>query len=57
VIVVDESILATALGDDAADGAAARARLRAEKLDVPLLTADRRLARAPGLRCRVEVRS
>ncbi|MFN9693115.1 MAG: type II toxin-antitoxin system VapC family toxin [Synechococcaceae cyanobacterium] len=27
----------------------------AEKLDAPLLTADARLARAPGLRCVVEV--
>ncbi len=27
----------------------------AEALDLPLLTADRRLARAPGIRCDVEV--
>lgn len=27
----------------------------AEALEVPLLTADRRLARSPGLRCPVEV--
>ena len=27
----------------------------AELLDVPLVTADRRLANAPGVRCRVEV--
>ena len=27
----------------------------AELLDVPLVTADRRLANAPGIRCRVEV--
>ncbi len=27
----------------------------AEELQVPLLTADARLARAPGLRCRVEL--
>jgi predicted nucleic acid-binding protein len=27
----------------------------AERLDAPLLTADVRLARAPGLRCSVEV--
>lgn len=27
----------------------------AESLDVPLLTTDRRLARAPGLRCPIEV--
>jgi len=27
----------------------------AEALDVPLVTADRRLARAPGLRCRIVV--
>jgi predicted nucleic acid-binding protein len=27
----------------------------AERLDAPLLTADARLARAPGLRCPVEV--
>jgi predicted nucleic acid-binding protein len=29
----------------------------AEALDAPLLTADRRLANAPGVRCRVEVLS
>jgi predicted nucleic acid-binding protein len=27
----------------------------AEQLEVPLLTADARLARAPGLRCSVEL--
>jgi predicted nucleic acid-binding protein len=35
VIVVDASILATALGDDAADGDAVRARLRGETLAAP----------------------
>ena len=29
--------------------------LLAEQLEVPLLTADARLARAPGLRCSVEL--
>jgi predicted nucleic acid-binding protein len=123
VIVIDASILATALGDDGTDGGQARARIRgedlaapeiidleiasvwrrtltddqraelalrdlaelplarashlpllprcwelrhnlspydasyvalAEMLEVPLLTADHRLARAPGMRCHVE---
>jgi predicted nucleic acid-binding protein len=123
VIVIDASVLATALGDDSEDGANARARIRgeelaapeivdlevvsvwrrtlpderraalaladlvelplrrarhlpllarcwelrhnltaydaayvalAEALDVALLTADRRLARAAGVRCRIE---
>jgi predicted nucleic acid-binding protein len=35
VIVVDASVLATALGDDAADGDAARERLRGEDLAAP----------------------
>jgi predicted nucleic acid-binding protein len=124
VIVVDASVLATALGDDGNDGGAARERLRgqdlaapeiidlevmsvwrrtltderraalaladlrdlplkrashspllsrcwelrhnltpydasyvalAEALDVPLLTADRRISRAPGVRCSVNL--
>ena len=37
MIVVDASVLATALGDDAADGDAARARLRGETLAAPEL--------------------
>jgi len=130
VLVVDASVLATALGDDGADGDTARGRLRgqdlaapelidlevasvlrrqlsvgkldarraglalddlldllmqraphgpllrrcwelrdnlsvydaayvalAEVLDVPLVTADARLAKAPGVRCAVEVLS
>ena len=124
MIVIDASVLATALGDNGPDGAEARARIRgqdlaapeiidlevtsvwrrtlsderraalaladlgdiplrraphlpllercwalrnnltpydaayvalAEILEVPLLTADRRLARASGIRCRVDV--
>lgn len=35
MIVVDASVLAPALGDDAADGEAARARLRGEDLAAP----------------------
>jgi predicted nucleic acid-binding protein len=35
VIVVDASVLATALGDDGADGDQARARLRGERLTAP----------------------
>ena len=35
VIVVDASVLATALGDDGADGDHARARLRGERLSAP----------------------
>jgi predicted nucleic acid-binding protein len=35
VIVVDASVLASALGDDAADGDSARARLRGEDLAAP----------------------
>ncbi len=35
MIVVDASVLAPALGDDAADGDAARARLRGEDLAAP----------------------
>lgn len=126
MIVIDASVLATALGDDGQDGDAARARLSgeelaapeiidlevmsvwrrtldderravfamtdlaelplrraphlallarcwelrhnltpydasyvalAEALDVTMLTADRRLARAPGMRCAVELMS
>jgi predicted nucleic acid-binding protein len=35
VIVVDASVLATALGDDGPDGDRARARLRGERLSAP----------------------
>jgi predicted nucleic acid-binding protein len=35
VIVVDASVLATALGDDGADGDRARARLHGERLSAP----------------------
>lgn len=35
MIVVDASVLATALGDDGADGDQARARLRGERLTAP----------------------
>jgi predicted nucleic acid-binding protein len=35
VIVVDASVLATALGDDGTDGDQARARLRGERLTAP----------------------
>lgn len=69
MLVVDASVLAPAVADSGADGEHMRARLRgevimaydgccaalAEAVDAPLLTADRRLARAPGLRCAVEV--
>jgi predicted nucleic acid-binding protein len=50
VIVVDASVLATALGDDGPDGDRARARLRGERLvapqviDVEVLSAWRRIA-------------
>jgi predicted nucleic acid-binding protein len=37
VIVVDASVLATALGDDGDDGDQARARLRGERLAAPEL--------------------
>jgi len=37
VLVVDASVLAAALGDDAADGDRARARLRGERLTAPEL--------------------
>jgi predicted nucleic acid-binding protein len=37
VIVADASVLATALGDDGADGDRARARLRGERLSAPEL--------------------
>jgi len=37
VIVVDASVLATALGDDGPDGDCARARLRGERLSAPEL--------------------
>jgi predicted nucleic acid-binding protein len=37
VIVVDASVLATALGDDGPDGDHARARLRGERLSAPEL--------------------
>jgi len=37
VIVVDASVLATALGDDGPDGDSARARLRGERLSAPEL--------------------
>jgi predicted nucleic acid-binding protein len=37
VIVVDASVLATALGDDGPDGDRARARLRGERLSAPEL--------------------
>jgi predicted nucleic acid-binding protein len=37
VIVVDASVLATALGDDGPDGDRARARLRGERLNAPEL--------------------
>ena len=37
MIVVDASVLATALGDDGADGDCARARLRGERLSAPEL--------------------
>ena len=49
VIVVDASVLTTALADDAAHVALA------ELLDVRLLTGDQRLARAAGPRCAVEL--
>jgi predicted nucleic acid-binding protein len=51
VIVVDASVLAAALGDD---GTAAYVAL-AEALQAPLLTADLRLSKAPGLRCQVDL--
>lgn len=37
MLVVDASVLASALGDDATDGDAARARLRGERLTAPNL--------------------
>lgn len=52
MIVVDASVLAPALGDDGADGDAARARLRGESLvapeliDLEVASVLRRLARA-----------
>jgi predicted nucleic acid-binding protein len=55
VIVVDASVLVTALGDDGPDGDRARARLRGERLaaphliDVEVLSAWRRLATAGHL--------
>jgi hypothetical protein len=52
VIVVDASVLATALSDDGSDGE--RLRLD-EALDATLLTADARSTSAPGLRCEVEL--
>ena len=68
MIVVDASVLANALADDHADGDAARGELRAdvsayddcyvaltERLDCELLTADGRLAAAPGPRCAIRV--
>ena len=67
MIVVDASVLANVVGDDDVAGRIARARVAAaapydaacvalaEGLACPLVTADSRLARAPGVRCRVEV--
>jgi predicted nucleic acid-binding protein len=71
VIVVDASVLAPALVDDAEDGDRARAEMwelhptltpydaadvaLAEVLESTLLTADRRLARASGPTCRFTV--
>jgi predicted nucleic acid-binding protein len=55
VIVVDASILVTALGDDGPDGDRARARLRGERLvaphlvDVEVLSAWRRMMSAGDL--------
>lgn len=55
MIVVDASVIVTALGDDGADGDRARQRLRGERLAAPHLldlevtSAWRRLAAAGGL--------
>lgn len=55
MIVVDASVVVTALADDGADGAAARVRLRGERLVAPQLidlevtSAWRRLVAAGGL--------
>jgi len=68
VIVADASALVLALGDEGAPLLARAWGLRdsvgacdaqyvalAELLEAPLVTADRRLARAPGLRCPVDL--
>jgi predicted nucleic acid-binding protein len=58
VIVVDASVLVTALGDDGADGDTARARLRGERLaapdlvDLEVVSAWRRLVAAGALDAR-----
>ena len=55
VIVVDASVVASALGDDGADGESARARLAGERLfapeliDLEVTSVWRRAARAGGL--------
>jgi predicted nucleic acid-binding protein len=55
MIVVDASVVATALGDDGPDGEVARARLRGERLvaphllDVEVVAAWRRMAGAGAL--------
>lgn len=54
VIVADASVLVVALADDGPDGDQARARLR-EAMHATLLTADRRLARAAGPQCPIEI--
>ena len=69
MIVIDPSVLANVVGDDGPAGRAARDRISAaaqssapDLVDVetvsvscPLVTADRRLARAPGIRCDVDI--
>ena len=58
MIVVDASVLATALGDDGPDGDRARARLRGERLSAPglvyleVLSVWRRQARAGAMNAR-----
>jgi predicted nucleic acid-binding protein len=58
VIAVDASVLATALGDDGADGDRARARLRGERLTAPglidleVLSVWRRQVAAGGMDAR-----
>jgi hypothetical protein len=55
VIVVDAGVPAPSLGDDGDDGDLASYVALAEQLHAVLVTADSRLASAPGVGCEVDL--